>query len=519
MCSCKKNSRLEPLLGYLEGYFDCVGSPYDGDSVHLDDIYDDLLTSLYQLDDNGNKVIISCSTDDDGSIIVDEKFIIDVNRPVYIGSLRDNSDSNCGSKISNAYNDIVSLGFKPTNPKYRDVHHLLSSFIIDAEEDSVLPISYDEAGDYYVFSNNVKALCLPKVNFYIYRKSDGEGGYVPTFNGGFGIKRDGSEKTGYYDSNFEFEETGAIDLSGNFISRAKVSVLMLPTDNYGNKFELFGHSNGEPDSDFDDKIEEYYFDGSIGYGEEVDAKGRRGLAKVRFVNEDERYANLVPTDSCQFIGQIFNEDDRDEVWNRNTHVYLGSNWDSGVNDEAYCGLDSPLYLNSDMHDYTDRSVDAYIRNSLNIGLYNTRHFGDAPMYLYNIGRERFDNIYIRDNTLEVPVKRLPVVNLTGRLSKSKFDSYKPYIYIFKPEGKDMPACGVFLCEYKDLDSDLIFQVAENYRWLSERTEFIIFCSDIKVDSKTSLIILKGMTVSASYRLTCQPTEMNEDVVYDITPLR
>ena len=83
----------------------------------------------------------------------------------------------------------------------------------------------------------------------------------------------------------------------------------------------------------------------------------------------------------------------------------------------------------------------------------------------------------------------------------------------------MPACGVFLCEYKDLDSDLIFQVAENYRWLSERTEFIIFCSDIKVDSKTSLIILKGMTVSASYRLTCQPTEMNEDVVYDITPLR
>lgn len=295
---------------------------------------------------------------------------------------------------------------------------------------------------------------------------------------------------------------------------------MLPTDNYGNKFELFGHSNGETDSDFDDKIEEYYFDGSIGYSEEVDAKGRRGLAKVRFVNEDEEYANLVPTDSCQFIGQIFDEDDRDEVWNLHTHVYLGSNWDTGVvNDEVYCGLDSRLYLNSDMHEYTDRSVDTYIRNSLNIGLYNTRHFGNASMYLYNMSSESLDNIYIRDNTLEIQVKRLPVVNLTGKLSKSRFDPNKPYIYIFKTEGYEMPNHGVFLCEYKDLDSDLIFQVADNYRWLSERTEFVIFCSDIEVDYETSLISLEGMTISASYRLICQPTEMNEDVLCNVTPLK
>lgn len=515
MCTCKKNSRLEPLLRYLEGFFECVGSPLSGSRASLKDIYGDLLTSLYQLDDGGNKVVIDCSEDGDN-------FVIDVNKPVYVGSLRDNSESNFvtgGLGDSNLYSDIASLGFKPTNPEYRGVHHLLSSFIIDAEEDSVLPISYDEAGDYYVFSNNVKALCLPKVNFYFYQKSIGEDGeYNPIY--GFGIKREGSEEMGYLRfsySDYVFRPTGAVDKFGNAIQRAELSVLMLPTDNYGNSFELFNYTADAPHGEFGSKLEVYTFDSSVGYGEEIDAKGRRGLAKVRFVNEDERYAKLVPTDSCQFIGQIFDEDDRDEIWGIHEHVYLGSNWDTGINNEVYCGLDSRLYLNYDMHEYTDRSVDKYIRNALTFGLYNTRHFGDASMYLYNISSESLDNIYIRDNTLELPVKRLPVVNLTGKLSKSRFDPNKPYIYIFKNEGYEMPKHGVFLCEYKDLDSDLIFQVADNYRWLSEMTKFVIFCSAIKPNED----FLRGTDdteFSYVYKLTCQSTEMNEDVLCGATPL-
>ena len=49
---------------------------------------------------------------------------------------------------------------------------------------------------------------------------------------------------------------------------------------------------------------------------------------------------LIPTDSCQFIGEIFDDDNMDEVTNLPTHVYLGNNWDTGVNDEVYCCLDS-----------------------------------------------------------------------------------------------------------------------------------------------------------------------------------
>lgn len=164
MCISKENSRLEPLLRYLEGFFDCIGSPLSGSRASLKDIYGDLLTSLYQLDDNGNKVVIDFSEDGDN-------FVIDVNKPVYVGSLRDNSESNFvtgGFGDSNLYSDIASLGFKPAIKNNDRGSSLLQSFIIDAEEDSVLPIFYDEAGDYYVFSNNVKALCLPKVNFYIY---------------------------------------------------------------------------------------------------------------------------------------------------------------------------------------------------------------------------------------------------------------------------------------------------------------------------------------------------------------
>ena len=498
------------MLKYLEGFFDCIGSPLSGSRVSLKDIYGDLLTSLYQLDDDGNKVIIDCSGENNN-------FVIDVNKPVYVGSLRDNSKSNFvtgGFGNSNLYDDITSLGFKPAIQNNAWGSSLLKSFIIDVDEDSVLPISYDENGDYYVFSDKVEALCLPKVNFYIYQKSNGEGGYIPEFTDGFGIKRVGFDKIGYFDSTYEFEETGAVDKFGNFISRAKASVLMLPTDNYDNKFELFGHSNGEPDSGFDAKIEEYSFDSPIGYGGEVDAKGRFGLAKIKFVNEDARYANLVPTDSCQFIGEIFDDDNRDEIMNTPTNVYLGNNWDTGVNDEVYCCLDSRLYLYYEQKEYTDIRVSSYIRNALTIGLYNTRHFGYEPMYLYNICSESLNNIYIRDNTLEIPVKRLPVVNLTGKLSKSRFDPNKPFIYIYITGGTGK---GVFLCMYDDLDSDLIFQVAEHYMGLSSVIRFTIFCSATAPD-EYFIKNINSVDDSQVYRLTCQPTEMNEDVLYDLRQL-
>lgn len=511
MCHCKKNSRLEPLLRYLEGFFECVGSPLSGSRASLKDIYGDLLTSLYQLDDNGNKVVVDCSEDGNN-------FVIDVNKPVYVGSLRDNSDSNCGSEISNAYNDIVSLGFKPTNPEYPGVNHLLSSFIIDAEEDSLLPISYDEAGDYYVFSNNVKALCLPKVNFNFYQKSIGENNkYNPIY--GFGIKREGSEEMGYLrfsDSVVYF--TGAVDEFGNSIARAELSVLMLPTDNYGNSFELFDYTDDAPYGEFGSKLEVYTFDNSVGYGEEVDAKGSHELFDIRLLNADSKYEDLVPEESWQFIGTIYDkqyhDDEEDYVL-----VHFGNVFSipAGRNDKIYCRLEPTLYVVPTKKKYIRDITNNYISAALSLGIYNTRTFYDTPAYLYNVESE-IDYDSIEDNAIDLPVKRLPVVNLTGRLSKSKFDSYKPYIYIFKTKGNSMPNHGVFLCEYKDLDSDLIFQVADNYRWLSEETEFIIFCSDIEVDYETSLISLVGMNVSPSYSLICQPTEMNEDVVYDITPL-
>ena len=140
------------MLKYLEGFFDCVGSPLSGSRSSLKDIYGDLLTSLYQLDDNGNKVVIDCSEDGDN-------FVIDVNKPVYVGSLRDNSESNFvtgGFGDSNLYSDIASLGFKPAIKNNNGGSSLLQSFIINADEDSVLPVSYGVAGDYYVFSDRLR---------------------------------------------------------------------------------------------------------------------------------------------------------------------------------------------------------------------------------------------------------------------------------------------------------------------------------------------------------------------------
>lgn len=169
MCHCKNNSSLKQLLKNIEGFFEYVGSPQSGSKASYYGIYEDLLTSLYQLDDDSNKVIVDFNDENYG-------FTIDVNRPVYVGSLRDNSDSNFvttrGRGYGNSYNDIFNLGFKPANHEFPDSSVTLMSFIIDADEDSVLPISYNEDADECEFSNVVRALCLPKVNFYIYKKYD-----------------------------------------------------------------------------------------------------------------------------------------------------------------------------------------------------------------------------------------------------------------------------------------------------------------------------------------------------------
>ena len=91
MCTCKKKR----IISYIEGFFD-----YAGSSLPYEDVYSFLLTSLYQLDDNGNKVLVNS---DNGS----GKFIIDIDKPLCVGALFDNT--------SNLYNDIVKYGFKPIN--------------------------------------------------------------------------------------------------------------------------------------------------------------------------------------------------------------------------------------------------------------------------------------------------------------------------------------------------------------------------------------------------------------------
>ena len=105
MCHCKKKSIIE----YLEGFFEYVGSPQSGSTATYYNIYGNLLTSLYQLDDDGNKVVIDLDT-------ASNKFVIDANKPVYVGSSRDNSDSNFDTiGGNNLYNDIKKR--KGTNKK------------------------------------------------------------------------------------------------------------------------------------------------------------------------------------------------------------------------------------------------------------------------------------------------------------------------------------------------------------------------------------------------------------------
>ena len=519
MCPCKKNGRIEILLRNLEGFFEYVGSPQSGSRVYYSGIYEELLTSLYQLDDNGNKVVLDWNNEHDG-------FTIDVNKPVYVGSLRDNSDSDFisrnGDGHGNLYNDIVNLGFKPAIHEFAGENVTLRSFIIDAEEDSILPITYFNSADFgdCRFSSDVKALCLPKVNFYIYPKYDSEGmGYLPVFSGSYGIKRNGYEMIGNYEYNRYVEElTGAVDSQGNIITRCPVSVLMLPIHSAdSSKFKLFGHSDGIYSDDYDVEIEEYSFDSSVDYGQEVNARGVYDIVHVNFVNADSNHADLVPTDSCQFIGNIVSS----VSYEGNTslmEIPFGIKWGDELND-IYCNLSSSLRTVYNIKSYIDTTTEyKYMIGVFSNGLYNTRFIDDSKsMYLYNV--EDTKDISISD-TIELSVKRLPVINLAGKISKSDFDSSKPYIYILRDDVNG--SYGLQLCKYTDLDSDLILQVTDNdvsgiYRKLTKQTSFTIYCSSTAPDTRYSCYINDGNATEV-YRLVCQPTEMNEEVQYTLTKL-
>lgn len=511
MCPCKKKR----IIKYLEGFFEYVGSPQSGSRAFIDEVYSDLLTSLYQLDDYGNKVILDCSKED-------SSFFIDVDKPVYVGSLRDNSDSNYvtegfGHGCSNLYNDIVNLGFKPVNHEYPEKSITLRSFIIDAEEDSVLPISHVEGYDDCRFSNDVRALCLPKVNFYIYVKYDSSGRVLPQYNGYYGIKRNGYEMIGNYEYPSVSEDTGAVDSKGRIIQRYPVSVLMLPIHNAdSNKFKLLGHSNGKYGSEYDVEIEEYSFDSSVDYGQEVNAKGVYDLVHFNFVNADSNHADLVPTDSYQFIGRVTNKlTVGDKV--SNIDANLGIRWGDSLND-IYCNLSGSLNIYSSKKRYIENNVDNYITRAFWNGIYNTKFFNNrTSIYLYSV--ENPKNISISD-TIELGVKRLPVINLTGRLLKSAFDSSKPYIYVIRDGVNDY---GLLLCKYTDLDSDLILQVTDDntrygqYTKLTKQTGFTIYCSST-APNDSYLCNKNDGNATDVYRLVCQPTEMNEEVHYTLTKL-
>lgn len=499
------------MLKNLEGFFEYVGSPQSGSIAAYEEVYEDLLTSLYQLDDDGNKVIIDWNTDSN-------RFVIDVNKPVYVGSLRDNSDSNFvairGKYNGNCYNDIVNLGFKPTNHYEPQRNNKIRSFIIDAEEDSVLPISYYEESDRCSFSNNLRALCLPKVNFYIYEKYNKYGVSLPVYNGYYGIKRNGYEIIGNYEYQSVSERTGAIDLYGNIIHRYKVSVLMLPINNAdSSKFKLLGHSDGNYGSEYDVEIEEYSFDSSVDYGQEVNANGVYGIVHVNFVNADSNHADLVPTDSCQFLGIIYHE-----LGNVSSKLQFGNRWNDKCND-IYCKLNGSFRIIYAKKKYIVSSINFYIDRAFLNGLYNTKFINkDKSMYLYNV-ENALDGISI-ENTIDLSVKRLPVINLTGKVSKSDFDSSKTFIYIIRED--ITTGYGVLLCKYADLDSDLILQCADNtgsynYRKLSKETSFIIYSSSTEPNDSWMCNKNDGNATDV-YKLVCQPTEMNKEVKYTLTKL-
>ena len=487
MCPCKKNARLRNL----EGFFD-----YAGSSLPYKDVYSFLLTSLYQLDDNGNKVLVN-SDNESG------KFIIDIDKPLCVGALFDNT--------SNLYNDIAKYGFKPIN-NY-DAKESENSVIIDANEDSVLPISCNEDTGVCTFDNNVRLLSLPRVNFYIYTKYDRNGNLISLFDGNYKISRNGYTRNGIYNYPTEFENTSAIDEYGNIIQRAKASVLMLPSDNVdSDNFRLYGIKiNGGYR-----EIGYYIFDSSVSYGQEVDADQTNVLCHVNFVNADSNHANLVPTDSCQFVGTIKykynpNIDTYDRV------VPFGKKWGIACNDIFFPKYSDDLLIENKLKGYL--GFDKYIQSSLFRGMYNTRFINkDKQMYLYNIeGNDKHVNI---SDTIELAVKRLPVINLTGKLLKSDFDSSKPYIYIVRDS--DETNNGLILCNYDDLDSHLVLQVTDKsnepgkFRELTMEASFTIFCSSTAPNDKYQC--LRGDNSVDIYKLVCNQAKMNGQVRYTLTKI-
>ena len=518
MCHCKKNGRLKKLLKKLEGFFECIGSPQNNSIVSYEEVYGDLLTPLYQLDDDGNKVIVDWDTEANG-------FIIDVNRPVYIGALRDNSDSNFVTTVDNgrgnSYNDIVKYGFKPTIHEFVDKNKILRSFVIDAAEDSVLPISYDKDTDVCRFDNNIRVLCLPKVNFYIYPKYDREGvNYSPEYSGYYGIKREvnGYWYTGNYEYPFEREDTKAVDEYGNIIQRDKASVLMLPIHNDTNgEFWLMGHSDGKYGDNYNLGIEKYKFDTSVSYGEEVNAHGiSRGIhdiVHVNFVNADSNHADLVPTDSCQFLSSLRS--------GNGGIIPFGTKWDCELND-IYCDVTTNIGSDNSfsfrVSRYKSDIVRVYIQNSVANFAYNTKHLDNTKdMYLYNLDTNYNLDIKEIGDSITIPVKRLPVLDLSGILNISDFDSTKEYIYIAVDRNHD----GFYLTKYSEFSNDIQLQLVDNFMDipnhdtptnLSKERYIDIYCASEAPD-EYGVCRMYPDNSKLIYRITCPPTEMNEEVQY------
>ena len=514
MCGCKKNSRLENFLRNLEGFFEYIGGSQGGSNIRYDEVYSSLLTSLYQLDDDGNKVVVDWDTDANG-------FIIDVSKPVYVGSLRDNSDSNFvtteSQGIGNSYNDIVKYGFKPTVGEFPDKDVALRSFIIDADEDSVLPISYNNYDIECKFRGIVKALCLPKVNFYIYPFENmgdlfHQNTSLPQFGGHFGIERNSYGKIGNFTYHLEFENTEAIDLKSNIIQRAKVSVLMLPIhDDNISKFKLHGHRDGKYNSSFNVPLGEYSFDSSVDYGEEVNARGVCDIVHVNFVNADSNYADLVPTDSCQFLSALVSKGHYG-----GEELPFGYKWGSGLND-IFVDVTGSISANmSKLGRYESRKISSYMRSCFNIA-YNTKHIDNTKdMYLYNLDTNYKLDIKEIGDSITIPVKRLPVLDLSGILNINDFDSTEEYIYVSDTTGM----AGYYLTKYSEFSNDIHLQVASsntNPTSLDIERHLYIFCSSdapAPVDD-SGLCIGNHSNSRIVYDITCKPTKMNEEVQYTL----
>ena len=531
MCTCKKNSRLDKLLKYLQGYFETVGGSLNNkDRVSLYDIYGYLLSSLYQLDDDGNKVFVDYNPDSN-------EFEIDVNRPLYVGSLRDNSDSKYvesrGYKYRNFYDEIVNFGFKPYDPENIDIDVALNSFVIDAEEDTEIPIEWINSVNNCNFQNKIRALCLTRVNFNIYEEYTGDGNLLIQYSGNYGIKRIDATSIGFkkgftepisatllgfIDGSGVSEETGAVDRYGNIIHKHSVSVLMLPlmNESYYSDFVLYGHSDDNYESPYDYIIDRYKFDIPVNYGETVNARGQYEVVKVNFVNVDSKYSDLVPTDSCQFIGTL-----RNSTGSGSSPLYFGTRLDGSFNN-IYCDRTKGIEVMCvPRKNYIDENINYYIKGAFFNGLYYTKFINSNKiMYLYNTNGNR--NLSTKGDTIDLKVGRLPVINLTGKISKDDFDSSKPYIYILR-EGYNTSS-GLLLFTYDNFDSDLILQVSDplvnftgNCYKLTSRTTFTIYCSST-APNESYLCNKDDGNATDVYSLVCEPTLYNKEVQYTLTKL-